>query len=123
MRTKITTTIFFALCLVMFSSENGSWWRRYQRRCVNYNCIITWSEWSSCSCPCGHGCYEEREMLKTKISSKSCNKCPDLTDETRACNRETWRCRNRSYQKSHGCTCRSGFEGTCCENGEYSSQT
>ena len=135
MKTKATTTIFFALCLVMLFTESSSFfWRRRRRRrspspplppqrppCVPRPCTISWSAWSGCSCPCGYGCTKTR-YRRIITAANRCGSCPYSSSESTGCNREASRCQHGSRQKSYGCVCRSGWTGTCCENGECSLQ-
>lgn len=123
MRTKATSEFFFALCLAIHFISSAAWWNRRRRsqspppRCVPRPCSVTWTSWSSCSCPCGYGCTKTRHRRIT-TPANSCGSCPYLSSDTKPCNTDSSLC-NYGVQRFYGCSCRQGWKGTCCQNGEY----
>ena len=123
MRTKTTKTIFFTLFLVMLFTENSSlWWTRRRRRsqpaCKPRRCTISWSQWSSCSCPCGSRCTRTRRQIII-TEANSCGYCTSLTSDTESCNTDPALCENNSRRIYRGCACRPGWTGYCCGSGEF----
>ena len=119
MKISILTICFLLLCIGI--NPIFSWRRRRRRRfslppCNPVNCQVgSWSVWSSCSHHCGTSGTQNRRRQKT--SSAQCGgQCPYHLVETQACNRGN--CHNGGTPNSGGCSCRLGYEGTCCEKGE-----
>ena len=119
MKISILTICFLLLCIGI--NPIFSWRRRRRRRfslppCNPVNCQVgSWSVWSSCSHHCGTSGTQNRRRQKT--SSAQCGgQCPYYLVVTRPCNRDN--CHNGGTPNSGGCSCRLGYEGTCCEKGE-----
>ena len=88
----------------------------YDHPCRRSVCSYTWSEWSACSCRCGSGCT----MTRTGRTDHSGGCCPhDSTTQTVACNTDPSLCLNGGSQNHHGCSCSSGWTGTCCGIGKW----
>ena len=87
----------------------------YEHPCRRSVCPYHWSAWSGCSCSCGSGCTRTRTGL---TDPDGC--CPrDSTTETEACNTDPSLCLHGGSQNPYGCSCTSGWTGTCCENGKW----
>ena len=119
MKISILTICFLLLCIGI--NPIFSWRRRRRRRfslppCNPVNCQVgSWSVWSSCSHHCGTSGTQNRRRQKT--STAQCGgQCPSHLVEMRLCNRDN--CHNGGTPNSGGCSCRLGYEGTCCEKGE-----
>jgi len=112
--------VFLAMCLLYLLTEASAWRRRRRRRspppCSAVNCQVgSWTSWSSCSHQCGTSGTQSR--TRQQVQAASCGgTCPYNLRETRACNRDS--CRNGGTPHSSGCSCRAGYRGTCCEQGE-----
>lgn len=129
MKIKAETSFFVVLCLVMLFNESSSWWwrrRRTARRspssvpqppaCIPRQCTISsWTSWKSCSCPCGYACQKTRQRWIVTVQN-SCGSCPYSFSQSKSCNKN--RCLNRGRELSYGCSCRRGWTGTCCKDGE-----
>ena len=109
------------MCLLYLLTEASAWRRRRRRRrspppCSAVNCQVgSWTSWSSCSHQCGTRGTQSR--TRQQVQAASCGgTCPYHLRETRACNRDN--CRNGGTPHSSGCSCRAGYRGTCCEQGE-----
>ena len=117
---KISILTIFLLLLCIGINPIFSWRRRRRRRspppCYPVNCQVgSWSAWSSCSHHCGTSGTQNRRRQKT--STAQCGgQCPSHLVEMRLCNRDN--CHNGGTPNSGGCSCRLGYEGTCCEKGE-----
>ena len=122
---KITTFLVW-LCIVMLFSETcyAFWSRRRRRRrppppppCVPRNCVVShWSNYGSCSYPCGTGGVQWKTRYVKK--AQSCGgQCPYHLREAKACN--VGLCANHGRPHSTGCSCRAGYTGKCCHNGKY----
>ena len=122
---KITTFLVW-LCIVMLFSEPcyAFWSRRRRRRrppppppCVPRNCVVShWSNYGSCSYPCGTGGVQWKTRYVKK--AQSCGgQCPYHLRESKACN--VGLCANHGRPHSTGCSCRAGYTGKCCHNGKY----
>ena len=113
--------VFLAMCLLYILTEAGAWRRRRRRRrspppCSAVNCQVgSWTSWSSCSHQCGTRGTQSRTRQQGQAASCG-GTCPYHLRETRACNRDN--CRNGGTPHSSGCSCRAGYRGTCCEQGE-----
>lgn len=128
MKTKAITTVLVAsVCVAMLFTETSSWRRRRRRRrspppppppCHPQDCAIRWSDWSGCSSPCGNSGVRIRQRIII-TAQNSCGSCPYAAHETEACNRDASLCLHGSTPASNGCTCRSGWTGTCCGDGEW----
>lgn len=109
------------ICIILLLVGTSMSWRRRRRRrrrrCSARNCQVdSWTSWSSCSYRCGTSGTQSR--TRRQVQAASCGgSCPYRMRETRACNRNN--CRNGGTPRSSGCSCRSGFRGTCCEYGEF----
>ena len=112
------------ICIILLLvGTTMSWWGRRRRRrrspppCSAVNCQVgSWTSWNSCS----HQCGTSGTQIRTRqlVHAASCGgTCPYSLSETRACNRNS--CQNGGTPHSSGCSCRSGFRGTCCEDGEF----
>ena len=112
---KALITIFLLLLIV---GTSISWRRRRRRRrCAPVNCRVgSWTSWSFCSHQCGTSGTQTRTRRQTQAAYCG-GSCPYSLRETRACNR--YNCRNGGTSHRSGCSCRSGYRGTCCEYGEF----
>ena len=112
--------VIFIICLLYFSTETSAWRRRRRRRapppCNAANCQVgSWTSWTSCSHQCGSSGTQTR--TRQVVQGASCGgTCPYNLVETQACNRDS--CQNGGTPRSSGCSCRAGYGGTCCEQGE-----
>ena len=110
-----------AISLLLLMAETGGWGRRRRRRrspppCSAVNCQVgSWTSWGSCSHQCGTSGTQTRTRQQTQAASCG-GSCPYIFSETRACNRD--HCQNGGTPHSSGCSCSSGYHGTCCEQGE-----
>ena len=110
-----------AISLLLLMAETSGWWSRRRRRrspppCSAVNCQVgSWTSWSSCSHQCGTSGTQTRTQQQVQAASCS-GTCPYNTYESRVCNRDN--CRNGGTPHSSGCSCRAGYRGTCCEQGE-----
>jgi len=120
------------ICVILLSlSETNSWWGRRGRRrsgsrsrrrsgpsCRAEYCRVgSWTSWSSCS----HQCGTSGEQTRTRqlLQAASCGGfCSYNMYESRACNRDN--CQNGGTPHRGGCSCRAGYGGTCCDQGESS---
>ena len=114
--------VFLAICLLFLLTETSAWRRRRRRRrrspppCSAVNCQIgSWSSWSSCSYRCGTSGTQSRTRQQTQAASCG-GTCHYHTYESQACNRGN--CRYGGTPYGGGCSCRAGYGGTCCEQGE-----
>ena len=111
----------FCFLLLMAETNSIFWSRRRRRRspppCSAVNCQVgSWTSWSSCSHQCGTSGTQTRTRQQTQAASCG-GTCPYTLRETQACNRGN--CQNGGAPHSGGCSCRAGYGGTCCEQGEY----
>jgi len=112
--------VFLTIFLLYLLTEASAWRRRRRRRapppCSAVNCQVgSWTSWSSCSHQCGTS--GEQTRTRRQVKAASCGgTCPYNLRETQACNRDN--CRNGGTPHSGGCSCRAGYRGTCCEQGE-----
>ena len=109
--------LFLAICLLHLMTEASAWSRRRRRRaCSAVSCLVGhWTSWSSCSHQCGMSGKQTR--TRQVLRPASCGgSCPYSLSGTRACNRDN--CRNGGTPHIGGCSCRAGYGGTCCEQGE-----
>ena len=78
--------------------------------------VSFWSRWSPCSHQCGTSGTQTR--ARTVTAAATCGRpCPHLS-EMRLCNTDN--CQNSGTPTSNGCSCPPGYNGTCCEIGNYS---
>ena len=117
-------TTFSVISLVVLLYSNGSnsiFWKRRRRSirrpiCSPRNCLVSsWSAWSACSQQCGTSGSQRRARSIT-VSASCGGSCPYHLSERRACNRAN--CRNGGTPHSRSCSCRPGYQGTCCERGK-----
>lgn len=113
---------FIIICaLLMIMEANSFFWRRRRRRrspppCSAVNCLVdSWTSWSSCSHQCGTSGTRERTRQQTRVASCG-GTCPYELRQTEACNRDS--CQNGGTPYSSGCSCRTGYGGTCCGQSE-----
>ncbi|XP_078343057.1 uncharacterized protein LOC144628816 [Oculina patagonica] len=105
------------LLLLVFVSGVESWRRRRRRRspppCTPRTCqVSSWSTWSPCSHQCGtSGTYTRKRTIT--VAASCGGPCPFPLSQTRPCNRG--KCQNAGTPTSKGCSCRPGYQGTCCE--------
>lgn len=109
-RCKAMRIVLSTLCiefLILASSQ--------EHACRRSDCSYSWSPWSGCSCPCGSGC----KMTRTGQTdpSDSCCSAHSITDE-QACNTDPSLCLHGGSQNGYGCSCISGWTGTCCGIGK-----
>ena len=107
------------LILIIFSQDTEGWRRRRRRRrtpCKKQDCTMSsWSNWCTCSYPCGVGGKQTRK--RTVIRPASCGgSCPYgyRLSESRSCNIG---CPNGGTVAVGRCICRPGFGGRCCDAG------
>lgn len=120
---KVVKTILFAVFIALFFSEASAWRRRRRRRsppppppCQPRDCTVSsWSNYGSCSYPCGTSGVQWRSRYVTRVQSCG-GQCPYNLHESKACNRGL--CANHGTPHSSGCYCRAGYTGTCCQHGE-----
>lgn len=126
---KLTTLIVW-LCIAMLFIESCHTWRRRRRRrrrrpppppppppCHRRDCSVSgWSNWGSCSYPCGTGGIQLRTRYITRVKNQ-CGQCPYHFTERKRCN--IGLCANYGQPHSSGCYCRSGYTGTCCRTGKF----
>ena len=110
----------FCFLLLMAATKSIFWGRRRRRRspppCSAVNCKVgSWTSWGSCSHQCGTSGTQTRTRQQTQAASCG-GTCPYTLRETQACNRDN--CQNGGTAHSGGCSCRAGYGGTCCEQGE-----
>ena len=113
--------IAISLLLLMAEANSSPWWRRRRRRspppCSAVNCQVgRWTSWGSCSHQCGTSGTQTRTRQQTQAASCG-GTCPYSLSEKRACNRDN--CQNGGTPHRSGCSCRAGYHGTCCEQGEF----
>ena len=114
-----------AICFLLLLNETNSiFWRRRRRRrrrspppCSAVNCQMgSWTSWSYCSHQCGTSGTQSR--TRQEVQSASCGgTCLYDTYESRACNRDN-NCHHGGTPQRRGCSCREGYGGICCEQGE-----
>ena len=130
---KITV---LTICVILLSKfETNSMWggklggkgrlgsgsssrRRSRPSCRAEDCSVgSWTSWSSCSHQCGTS--GEQTRTRQPVQTAYCGgTCPYGMRESRACNRDN--CRNSGNPHSGGCSCRVGYGGNCCQQGESS---
>ena len=111
------------ICVLLLMMEANSFWGRRRRRrraapppCSAVDCLVSsWTSWSSCSHQCGTSGTQTRTRRLTRAASCG-GRCPYSLRQTRACNRDT--CQNGGTPHSRGCSCRPGYGGPCCDQGE-----
>ena len=117
----ILELLAFALALLTFVgiTESGGHWRRRTYApppCTPRACqVSSWSKWSHCTQQCGTGGIQSRWRKKTIVESCG-GSCSNVLSETRSCNTDN--CHNSGTPTFHGCSCRQGYRGTCCEIGK-----
>ena len=115
---SIVLTICF---VVLITGTNSIFWSRRRRRrspppCNARNCQVgSWTSWSSCSHQCGTSGSQTR--IRQKLQAAQCGgTCPYKLQETQACNRGN--CKHGGTPNNAGCSCRVGYGGRCCQQGE-----
>lgn len=74
-----------------------------------------WTQWGSCSSPCGKKGYQSRTRLVRHPSSCPNGSCTHLLTKTwRPCNRF---CHNGGTPNRWFCSCPLNYIGDCCETG------
>ena len=104
-----------ALVFVVFAgtTESGRSWR--YSPCIPRSCqVSSWSHWSHCSHVCGTSGTQTRKRIKT-VAESCGGSCSFAFTETRSCNTDN--CQNSGTPTSQGCSCKTGYRGTCCEKG------
>lgn len=118
---KMWRTKFLAvtLLLIMLARDTKSWRRRRRSPpppCPVRNCQVgSWSSWGACSHQCGTSGTQRRSRSKTVVETCG-GTCHYPLTQNRACNRDA--CKNSGTPHSSGCSCRPGYQGTCCESGK-----
>ena len=84
----------------------------YGTRSVNCQ-LSSWSEWSSCSTPCGVSGIQT--SFRHRIITEQCGgTCSTTFRKTRSCPEQS--CLNGGSLHSNGtCFCNEGFSGDCCQ--------
>ena len=114
-----------SLFILLLSTETELWRRRRRRRrpppCPVRDCILSsWSNWSGCTHQCGNSGTMTRTKTIDTYPSCGGRSCPyPLSDSPKRCNRD--KCRNGGTPRYGYCSCRPGYQGTCCEAGELQS--
>ena len=115
---SIVLTICF---VVLITGTNSIFWSRRRRRrspppCKARNCQVgSWTSWSSCSHQCGTSGSQTR--TRQQLQAAQCGgTCPYHLQETQGCNRGN--CQNGGTPNNGGCSCRLGYRGMCCQQGE-----
>ena len=119
----ISKTLFLLCVALLLINQCTSqlWWGRRRRRrspppCQPKTCSVSqWTGWSKCSHKCGNSGQSTRTR-RILIAATCGGSCPYHFVETRSCNRH---CPNGGTPQSGYCSCRPGFAGTCCQQGEY----
>ena len=109
--------------LLLIAETNSLFFRRRRRRrrrspppCRAVNCLVeSWTSWGSCSHQCGKSGTQRRTRQQTRAASCG-GTCPYHLTETQECNRDN--CHNGGTPHIGRCSCRAGYGGTCCEQGE-----
>ena len=88
------------------------------RRCAP-TCWGSWSEYGTCSDPCGtHGYQTSTRQVSPPsdcVSWVARYGCQGSSSRTRACNRM---CHNGGTPRDGWCSCTAWYQGTCCETRE-----
>ena len=116
---KILSLLVFCLLLFLLFSETkaGGWWRRGRRGCDRVNCVWgVWSQWTSCSHPCGNAGTQDRSRGIARHPSCGGAGCSGPNSERKGCNRF---CHNGGNPQPGYCSCQDRFWGTCCKYREY----
>lgn len=79
-------------------------------------CVVgSWSHWGPCSAPCGSNGVKWR--TRSVVRPPSCGRpCLQALEQDMPCNRF---CSNRGTPNGGACVCMPGFDGKCCEKGEF----
>ena len=111
------------LCL-LFPTGSDSWWRRRRRRAPPppspprpsaRDCTLsTWTSWSSCNHQCGTSGTRSRTRHRL-VHEAHGGSCRGPFWESEVCNRGL--CQNGGTPWSGYCSCRPGYQGTCCGKG------
>ena len=115
------TTLMIFCFLLWLMETNSIFWRRIRRRrspppCGAVNCQVgNWTSWSACSRLCGTSGTQQRTRAVTQAASCGGSR-PYSLRQTQACNRDG--CQYGSSPHSSGCSCRTGYGGTCCAQGK-----
>ena len=119
------SSLLTIILLFYFLGETSCYWIRRRRRtfpppCYKVNChVSSWTSWSSCSHQCGASGIQTRRRYVVRWQACG-GYCPYNLRQTQWCNRGN--CRNGGTPWSGGCSCRTGYGGTCCERGKYCRQ-
>lgn len=120
--TKIQVLLSLVV-LIIIHEPAAAWFfgRRRRRRspppCNPIDCQVSlWSDWLACSHRCGNSGTQMRTRSRTQM--EQCGGiCNYYFSEIQACNRDE--CQD-GWPSDGYCACDVGYQGTCCENGEYS---
>ena len=107
---------FLFLAVIVMVDKTEGWRRRRRRRCPVTNCAVdNWTEWSSCTQPCGTGGTQRRQ--RKVIRGATCGgSCPFALVDSRTCNLG---CSNGGTPLPGRCNCKTGYSGRCCTGGKY----